>query len=389
MAPTSTEKELSDYRNKIYRLQQGIIQQKDKFTDTETTKRNILSELEVLDKNLAAQQEKLQTLENKMSQQQALIDKEQNELNKIRLKKIAVEEHLQKRVAAYYTMGHIGLMNVTFSTKTLPELLTFHDNFDVLIKYDQDIIKSYQKTIEKLVKVTTALDLEKSVLEDFIEQTAQGKESLQRTKEQKSELLTHVRTEASLHQQAIIEMQQASEQLAESIVSIKNKDLPDEEGFLAAKGTLPPPVDGTLITRFNQEKINKLGISRNCAGIELQAPNGSKIISVSDGQVIFAGYLRGYGNTVIIHHGFQYYTVTSRIEKILVQIGQQVQKEDTIGLMGDTATLFDEGLYFEIRHGRESLDPLVWLDQKRLSNLHTHQTDQENVNLIIHEPQAN
>ncbi len=385
-AVTTTDRELSDYRNKIYRLQQGIIQQEDKITDTESTKRNILAELEDLDTKLAAQQERLKTLEDKMRQQKELIDKEQGKLNKIRSKKIAVEKHLQKRVSAYYTMGRIGLLNVTFSAKTLPELLTFRDGFEVLIKYDQDVIESYRKTIEKLVKVTTALDLEKSVLEDFIDQTVQGKELLQKTKDEKSELLTHVRTQEKLHKQAIIEMQQASEHLAESIVSIKNKDLPNEEGFLAAKGTLPPPVAGTLITRFHQEKINKLGISRNCTGIELQAPNGSKIVSVSEGQVIFSGYLRGYGNTVIIHHGFQYYTVTSRIEKILVQRGQQVKKEGTIGIMGDTATLFDEGLYFEIRHGRESLDPLLWLDRNRLSNLYTHQTNQANVNLIVHDP---
>ncbi len=99
-----------------------------------------------------------------------MIKKEEKELRKFRTEKNIAEGHLQKRVTAYYTMGDIGLLNVTFSTKTLPELLTFHDAFDVLIKYDQDIITAYQKTIGELERLTSALDLEKLILEDFIEQ---------------------------------------------------------------------------------------------------------------------------------------------------------------------------------------------------------------------------
>jgi septal ring factor EnvC (AmiA/AmiB activator) len=369
------EKDLSTLRGNIRRLQQGIIQQKNKVAETQLTERNILSELEALDTKLIAQQKKLEELENKMQKQQAMIDREEKTLNRIRSEKNMVQTHLQKRITAYYTMGDIGLLNVTFSTKTLPELLTFHDAFDVLIKYDQDVIKVYQTTIEELVRVTAALALEKSVLEDFHHQTVREKEVLQQTASEKKALLALVHTQEKLHQQAISEMLQASDDLAGSIVSKKNRNQGVEQKFLAAKGALPPPVDGVVITLFHQNKTNKLGISSKSEGVEFQASDGTSIISVSDGEVIFSGYLRGYGNTVIIHHGFQYYTVTSRIEKILVTEGQKVKKKDHIGIMGDTATLFNDGLYFEIRHGRTSLDPLAWLDPKLLSNLQDHPTD--------------
>ena len=381
----TTEKSVSSYRGKINRLQQGIIQQETKITETQTTERNILAELEVLDTTLVTQQKKLEALETKMRKQQAMTDREENSLKKIRSDKVRVEAHLQKRITAYYTMGDIGLLNVTFSTKTLPELLTFHDSFDVLIKYDQDLIKTYHNTIEELVRITVALELEKSILEDFFSQIVQEKEILKKTTSEKKTLLTHVRTQEKLYQLAIVEMQKASEELVESIVSMKNKgQIYKKQGFLAKKGSLPPPVNGILITLFHQEKTNKLGISRYSGGIELQAPDGTTIESVGDGDVIFSGYLRGYGNTVIIHHGFQYYTVTSRIEKILVEKGQKVEQEDTIGIMGDTATLFDEGLYFEIRHGRESLDPLLWLNPNRLSNLQEHQIDKVGSEQSVH-----
>jgi septal ring factor EnvC (AmiA/AmiB activator) len=162
-------------------------------------------------------------------------------------------------------------------------------------------------------------------------------------------------------------MQEAAEKLSGALVALKNRYQVREDTFLANKGKLPPPVDGIIITLFGQKKENRLGIKRKSNGITLKAENGTKIRPISKGSVIFSGYLRGYGNTIIIHHGFQYYTVTSRIEKLFVKKGDVVRPDAVIGIMGDTATLFDEGLYFEIRHGKQSLDPLLWLDPNRLS----------------------
>ena len=361
------EKDVSGYRINIRRLQHGIVEQKNQISEARQEERGILEEIETLDKKLSLQGGKIEELNAKMLHQQALINREEKALGKLRLERNFVEEHLQKRITAYYTMGDIGLLNVTFSTKTLPELLSFHDSFDSLIKYDQDVIQVYRETITDLERAKDALTLEKLLLEEFIVQEKEEESILEETKTEKGNLLAHVRTQTKLHKQAIEEMQQASEKLADRVVAIKNKSEVYEDGFTLNKGSLPPPVDGRITTLFQQEKTNKLGIVRKSSGIELQAADGTEIVAVSGGDVIYAGYLRGYGNTVIIHHGLQYYTVTSRIEKILVKQGSKVNTSDTIGIVGDTATLFNEGLYFEIRHGRQSLDPLLWLNPNKLS----------------------
>ena len=369
-AEHTQQNEISNYRIKISRLQKGIDNQETSINQTKNKELNILGELETLDKKLGKQKEKLQTLEEKKAKQQERINSEETALAKVYSQKKLVEKHLKKRIIAYYKMGDIGLLNVTFSTKTLPELLKFHDAFNSLIKYDKHVIEVYKETIKKLESTKQLLTLEKGVLLDFIQQTEAETVVLEETKAKKTILLTLVRTQTKLHQQAAREMQVAAEKLSLSIVAIKNKNQFFEQGFLLNKGSIPPPIDGTLITLFQQEKKNRLGIDRKSNGIELKAPNGTKVIAVESGTVIFSGYLRGYGNTVIIHHGFQYFTVTSRIEKIMAHRRQEVKTGDTIGIVGDTAMLFDEGLYFEIRHGKQSLDPLLWLNPNRLSTLH-------------------
>ncbi len=363
---TSGSSEASTVQIKIRRLQYGIDAQKDEILVSAEQERNILAELEDLDKNLTKQQFEIEALEVKMLRQEGLIAKEERILGVIYTKKKGAESHLQKRITAYYTMGKIGLLNVTFSSKTLPELLQFRDAFESLIEYDKRVILDYKKTIVTLERAKAALDLERSILQDFIELAKQKSDDLESTQKEKKILLTQVRTKTQLHKQAIQEMLQASEDLSQALVQIKNKNALKSQFFRLHKGKIHPPVDGVLSTHFQQVKKNKLGIVQNCQGIEIEAANGNDIIAVEKGEVVFSGYLRGYGNTVIINHGFKYVTVTSRIEKILVSKGDTVNSMDNIGVMGDTATLFDEGLYFEIRYDNEAVDPLLWLDQDKI-----------------------
>lgn len=351
---------------KIRRLQHGIDAQNDEILLSAEQERNILDELEGLDKKLTKQQFGLEALEVKMLRQEGLIAKEERILGAMYTKKGKAESHLQKRMSAYYTMGKVGFLNVTFSTKTLPELLRFRDSFESLIEYDKRILLDYKKTIDELERVKAALDLERSILQDFIDLAKQKSDDLQATTTEKSTLLKLVRTKTQLHKQAIREMVEASEELSRSLVDIKNKKNLKAQIFRRHKGKIILPMDGLLITEFQQLKKNKLGIEQNCQGIEFTAANGTDIVAVEKGEVVFSGYLRGYGNTVIINHGFKYVTVTSRIEKILVSKGDTVNSRDIIGEMGDTATLFDEGLYFEIRLDNKAVDPLLWLDPDKI-----------------------
>lgn len=363
---TEIKQGIKKYQINIRRLDQGIEKQQEHIANTRKQERELLTELQDIDTRLLEQQEKLEVLEGRIKQQGNLITLKNQEIASIDGDKRAIQIHLQKRIQAYYKMGNIGFMNVTFSSKSLPELLSFHESFQSLLKYDQQVIATYRQAIDELKTSVETLEIEEALLEGFISQNQHEQDKIYLIRQEKEALLTRVQTQEQLHEKAITELEGAAKALTTALNRLKKKDETIDQTFLNSKGKIMPPLPGKLISGFQDEVVNRLGIKSVSQGIAIKAPNGTIIRAVHAGEVTYSGYLRGYGNTVIVNHGYQYYSICSRIERILVKNGQKVEEGVEIGIMGDTATLMSEGLYFEIRKDSTPLDPIKWLDTSHL-----------------------
>lgn len=123
---------------------------------------------------------------------------------------------------------------------------------------------------------------------------------------------------------------------------------------------LPMPVQGATIQgRFGLGRPDG-GVWR---GIVLRVPEGTPVHAVAPGTVVYANWLRGFGNLIIVDHGQQYMTVYGYNQSLLKQVGDHVAAGDTIALAGATGGQVESGLYFEIRHGGAPVDPAQWLAQ--------------------------
>ncbi len=360
------EQGIQHYRINIKKLQQGIAGQQGKIQSSELDKQSLLEELAQIDFRLLTQLNKRLELEKQMATQQELIDKDTIELQASVNAKQNVQSHLQKRIKSYYKMGKIGAANVAFSTENLSQMLQFRESFAKLLAYDKSLINVYRKSIDELQRAQKTLELEKGVLNDFITIAKEEQAATNTIKLEKETLLSLIQTQQGLHEQAVIEMEKAADNLANSLEALKKKNETFDRGFLLDKGKHPAPVHGEILSLFGQERKNRLGVSSKTTGITIATRGVNKVHAIFEGEIRYASYLYGYGNTVIIDHGFQYFSVVSRLEKILTKEGKKVGQGDVIGLTGDTATLMEEGIYLEIRHGSKSLNPLEWIDKAGL-----------------------
>ncbi|WP_333904362.1 murein hydrolase activator EnvC family protein, partial [Achromobacter insolitus] len=122
---------------------------------------------------------------------------------------------------------------------------------------------------------------------------------------------------------------------------------------------LSMPVRGQIQGRFGVDRPDG-GVWR---GVVLRAPEGTPVKVVAPGTVVYADWLRGFGNLIIVDHGQQYLTVYAYNQSLLKRVGDSVTGGDTIATVGATGGQVESGLYFEIRHRGAPVDPAQWLAQ--------------------------
>ncbi|MDC8444771.1 MAG: peptidoglycan DD-metalloendopeptidase family protein [Nitrosomonas sp.] len=127
--------------------------------------------------------------------------------------------------------------------------------------------------------------------------------------------------------------------------------------FKSLKGRLSLPVRGKLLNRFGAQRSGKL----TWRGLFINASSGSDVKAIAHGQVVFADWLRGFGNLMIIEHAQGYMSLYGNNEALLKGVGDTVRSGDTIATVGNSGGNPDTGLYFELRYQGKAFDPLTWI----------------------------
>ena len=92
-------------------------------------------------------------------------------------------------------------------------------------------------------------------------------------------------------------------------------------------------------------------------GMDFTAPTGTEVFATGNAKVSFVGWKQGYGNTVILDHGFGYQTLYAHLFKALERKGQKVRRSDIIALVGNTGKSTGPHLHYEVRLHGKPVDP--------------------------------
>ena len=131
--------------------------------------------------------------------------------------------------------------------------------------------------------------------------------------------------------------------------------------FGGLKGRLRPPVQGELSARFGAQQQ---AASPSPKGVFFRAPEGGGVRAVAGGQVVFADWMRGYGNLLILDHGDGYLSIYGNNEAVLKRVGDAVHAGDVVATVGASGGNESAGLYFELRHQGKAFDPVPWMQSQ-------------------------
>ncbi len=346
----------------IGELQHDIRIHLDKIQQKNEAEQNILDQLDAINRKVTRQKEKTTVLQRRLADQKKLLQGLKEKVELAEEKREILQGHMLKRLRSFYMMGSVGMLNVTFSKKDLPDLMLFADAVENLVAYDRGIVLQYRAVMKELDQLVLSRELEKSLLEELVQQAEEEEQVLFVLRAEQEQLLVTIKQEKNIYQLAVDEMRKAEQELHDDLMRLRIEDkLDKEQGLLLGKGRLSSPVTGTVLYHFGESISSGLRQGETMKGITVAIAPGTSVHAVYKGKVLFADYKRGYGNTVIIDHGGKYFTITARLDGIFVHKGDKIEQNQEVGISGDVATLYEPGVYFEIRHGSTPLDPLEWL----------------------------
>ncbi len=128
--------------------------------------------------------------------------------------------------------------------------------------------------------------------------------------------------------------------------------------FAQLRGQMRFPVRGELVGRFGAPRADG---GTTWKGVFIRAGAGADVRAVAAGEVVFSDWLRGYGNLIIVDHGSDYLSIYGNNDALLKEVGEPVTGGDSIASVGAGGVGSESGLYFEIRHRGQPLDPMQWV----------------------------
>jgi murein DD-endopeptidase MepM/ murein hydrolase activator NlpD len=312
-----------------------------------------------LERDLAREQAKLADLRARYEDETRLLRLlEQNER--------VAEERVEQRLVELYQTDLPDELEIMLGSSSLDEAISGLEYLEDIARRDREIAATFERSrldteaARRRTARTRAAQAETTRI--VAQRTAERREALEDLVGRRDQLVAAQADRVSLLANAhearheaeedLEALEQASSELAERIRAAQGTATA-APGPVSASGFIWP-VNGPLTSPFG-ERWGRLH-----AGIDIGAGFGTPILAAAAGTVIYAGWLGGYGNLVVIDHGGGLSTAYAHQQRIYVS-GGSVEQGQTIGEVGSTGYSFGPHLHFEVRIGGSPVDPLGYL----------------------------
>ncbi|MEO1201734.1 MAG: peptidoglycan DD-metalloendopeptidase family protein [Pseudomonadota bacterium] len=352
------EQELEEVRERISDLKESM--------DRAAAERDrVTGELQAAEIEISTKRLRLTELER----EQAFVERRQRDLEtSIASREAELETEvaeLGKQLRAAYMSGGQERMKLLLNQQdpaTLGRVMTW---YGYLNDYRGENIDTVSARIRELAALASELAAERARLDEIARERLAELTGLSKAQDQRQALLAQLRAKIDTESLEIERLAAQEKDLARLIAELTSilSDYPitSESPFADFKGRLTWPVAGTLLHDFGQPRV---GNSLKWNGVVLGAPRGREVRAVYHGRVVFADWLAGMGLLIIVDHGDGYLTLYGYNETLLKNTGDWVAPGDAIATVGSSGGQPQSALYFEVRSGRQPLDPGDWATRR-------------------------
>lgn len=347
------EDQLADLQRQAEEQQAKTNEASAKVENVSERLRQIQEELRVATAEYKEVKGQLDSVEDKISDNTELLEKTEADL-KVKNKK------LQQRVRDIYINGQISYVDVLFGAKDFADLMTRMDVLKRIIKHDYDLIMKVKE--EKATVENTRAQLEKDKAEaEVLVTDAQAKKAKVEDKESEQQvLLDQAIYDRDTSERMYEEIMAASQEVA-NMIRRSQMSSAGYSGAPAGAGGMVWPISGPITSEFGWRTHPIFGTARFHSGLDIGGDYGMPIYAAAGGTVIYAGWISGYGNAVIIDHGGGVTTLYGHNDSLNVSEGENVAQGQVIAMCGSTGNSTGPHCHFEVRENGEPVSPYGYL----------------------------
>ena len=234
--------------------------------------------------------------------------------------------------------------------------------YRLILKAQQQSIARYQEGLTELATQVSAIERTETNLAQRVTAIAATREQLAAQQKTRQQTITRINNQLEADQQqldALIRDREQLNTLLENLQALVLPEAPASQPFATLKGQLEMPIEGKPLNRF--------GATRNAdlrwRGWLIPAEQGDPVRAVHSGRVIFADWLRGQGLLLVVDHGDGWLSLYAQNHSLLRAVGEWVSAGEMLSRAGASGGSEVSGLYFEIRHQGEPIDPAGWFQR--------------------------
>ena len=278
---------------------------------------------------------------------------------------------LEKRVRDIYINGQISYLDVLFGAQDFADFLTRMDLLKRVMIHDSELVANvlqYQKEIKEVGK---QLEADKKIQTELAAKAEEAKDAKLEKVAKQQAIIDLMQNDKDVYNRQYDEMIASSEEVSRLIKQKEEEKRRKAEkeargssgGYVMQSfgGGMIWPVSGPITSEFGWRTHPIYGSQRFHSGIDIGADYGVPIHAAASGVVIEAGWIGGYGNTIMIDHGGGIVTLYGHNESLAASVGQSVNQGDVIAYCGSTGNSTGPHCHFEVRSGGEPVSPWNYL----------------------------
>lgn len=373
-APTDVKREeLKDLQGRIQSLQQDIAK-------AEESRADAAEELREAEQAISEANRKLRELGSERAQVQATLASLDAQSQKLSSRISTQQTQLGRLFTRQYYAGETDALSHLLSGSDPNQLARDAHYLSLLSRAKAGLIRNLGEILDEKKRLA-GLAREKSEELAEIEKSQQRERAgLVEQQKKRQAVLARLSDRIKAQRREVSKLKRDEKRLAKLIEglgrivakpkrapqakgpALRNERTPDAslagDDFARLKGRLSLPARGELANRFGTPRQEG---GTTWKGVFIRAANGTEVKAIAPGRIVFADWLRGFGNLAIVDHGDGYLSVYGNNESLYKAVGQPVKAGEAIASVGNSGGNPETGLYFELRHLGQPLDPLKWV----------------------------